>query len=104
MDRLRSIQTFTRVASTASFSKAAELLGISRAAVRRQVSELEAHLGVSLLRRNTRHVSLTEVGEHYFQECSAILRRLDQADQDIAGMQQWRKLLRPARRAAGRGW
>ena len=87
MDRLRSIQTFTRVASTASFSKAAELLGFSRAAVSRQVSELEAHLGVSLLRRNTRHVSLTEVGEHYFQECSAILRRLDQADQDIAGMQ-----------------
>lgn len=88
MDRLKSIQTFTRVASTASFAKAAELLGISRGAVSRHISELEAHLGAPLLRRSTRHVSLTEIGERYFQDCCDVLRRLDQADQDIAGMQQ----------------
>jgi DNA-binding transcriptional LysR family regulator len=87
MDRLKSIQTFTRVASTASFSKAAELLGMSRGAVSRQISELETHLGVPLLRRNTRHVSLTESGERYFRECSDILRRLDQAEHDVTGMQ-----------------
>lgn len=87
MDRLRSIQTFTRVASTASFAKAAETLGLSRGAVSRHISELEAHLGVPLLRRNTRHVSLTEMGERYFRDCCDVLRRLEQSEQDIAGMQ-----------------
>ena len=59
MDRLLEMQTFCTVVEAGSFVAASENLGMSKAAVSRYVSELETRLGVRLLQRTTRRLSLT---------------------------------------------
>jgi DNA-binding transcriptional LysR family regulator len=83
MDRLNSMRMFTQVAESGSFSRAAQVLNVSAAAVTRGIAELEAHLGARLLNRTTRHVSLTEVGEQYLERCRTALQAFEEAD-DIA--------------------
>ena len=87
MDRLKAMQTFSQVAATGSFSKSAKLLALSRGAVSRHISDLEAHLNVQLIHRNTRHVNLTELGEQYFRACTQILRDVETVERSVAGMQ-----------------
>lgn len=65
MDRFLEMQTFSAVVDAGSFVKAAEGLGLSKAATSRYVGDLEARLGVRLLQRTTRRLSLTEEG-HVF--------------------------------------
>ena len=62
MDRFRTMESFVRVVRAGSFTIAASQLGLSRALVSRHVSDLEARLGVRLLNRSTRSLSLTEEG------------------------------------------
>ena len=62
MDRLASINAFVQVADTGGFSAAARRLNVSKATVSDQVRALENALGVRLLNRTTRRVSLTEAG------------------------------------------
>lgn len=62
MDLLRSLEYFHRTVEVGSFSAAAQALGLSPAAVSKQVGELEKHLGQRLFARSTRHLTLTEVG------------------------------------------
>jgi len=62
MDRFQTIESFVRVAHAGSFTKAARQLGLSRALISRRIIELEARLGVRLLNRSTRSVSLTAEG------------------------------------------
>lgn len=62
MDLLRSLEYFHRTVELGSFSAAAQALGLSPAAVSKQVGELEKHLGQRLFARSTRHLTLTEVG------------------------------------------
>lgn len=62
MDLLRSLEYFHRTVELGSFSAAAQALGLSPAAVSKQVGELERHLGQRLFARSTRHLTLTEVG------------------------------------------
>ena len=62
MDRLVAMEAFVRVADAGSFSAAARHWGRSKAVVSKYVNALEAHLGVQLLRRTTRSLSLTEAG------------------------------------------
>ncbi len=59
MDRLQSMQIFARVVEMHSFGRAADSLSLPPSRVTRAVKELEAFLGVCLLRRTTRHISLT---------------------------------------------
>lgn len=63
MDLLRSLEYFHRSVELGSFSGAAQALGLSPAAVSKQVGELEKHLGQRLFARSTRHLTLTEVGQ-----------------------------------------
>lgn len=63
MDRLSQIKVFIEVGRAGSFTAAAQRLGLSKAGVTRQISALESALGVKLLNRNTKHVSLTGAGE-----------------------------------------
>lgn len=73
---LDAIVVFARVADTASFRRAAEGLGVPRSTVSRRVFDLERQLGVRLLRRTTRSVSLTEAGATYLAACRPALESL----------------------------
>jgi DNA-binding transcriptional LysR family regulator len=88
MDRLTAMQTFVRVAEAGSFTAVAEQMNVARSAVTRQVAALEAHLGVKLIARSTRRLSLTSAGTTYLERCRDILDRIDEAEGDIAGERQ----------------
>jgi DNA-binding transcriptional LysR family regulator len=80
MDRFSEIRAFVTVAEQGSFVAASERLGLSRAMVTKLVSALEARLGVRLMHRTTRRLSLTAEGESYLSEASALLGELDALD------------------------
>ncbi len=83
MDRFLEMQTFCAVVDAGSFVKASEALGMSRAAVSRYVAELESRLGVRLLHRTTRRLSLTEEGELFHARSRDLLAGLDEAETEI---------------------
>ncbi|WP_297610441.1 LysR family transcriptional regulator [uncultured Sutterella sp.] len=77
MDKIKSLETFVRVADLNSFSRAAQSLGLSRASVTRTVAELEETMHLRLFNRTTRSVSLTSDGERVLEEAREILKRTD---------------------------
>ena len=79
-DRIIDLEVFVRVAELRSFTLAAERLGLSRSAVGKCIGRLEYGLGVRLLHRTTRSVSLTDEGESFHARCVAILADLDEAE------------------------
>ncbi|HEY1431520.1 MAG TPA: LysR family transcriptional regulator [Stellaceae bacterium] len=87
MDRFASITAFVRVAENGGFSAAGRRLNLSKATVSDQVQALENALGVRLLNRTTRRVSLTEIGRGYYERCVQLLQDLEEAD-ETAGAQQ----------------
>jgi len=87
MDRLAAITAFVRVAENGGFTAAARRLDVSTTTVSEQVQALENALGVRLLNRTTRRVSLTEIGREYYERCSQILLELDEADQVASALQ-----------------
>jgi DNA-binding transcriptional LysR family regulator len=87
MDRLTSLTAFVRVVDNGGFSAAGRKLNMSTTMVSNHVQALEERLGVRLLNRTTRKVSLTEVGRLYYDRCTQILADIAQAD-DIAGALQ----------------
>ena len=80
MDQLIAMRTFVRVVQTGNFSAAAREQNSSQANVSKRVSGLESLLGVKLLTRSSRELSLTEMGSEYYEKCLAILAELDEAD------------------------
>ena len=80
MDKLNAMKTFVEVAETGSFSKAANLLGLSKASVSKQVSELEAVLDAQLFIRTTRQVRLTDNGQYYLNRCRDLLAELEEVE------------------------
>ncbi len=87
MDRITGWQLFVRAAESGSFSKAARDLNLTQPTVTKHVAALEKQLGARLLNRNTRGLSLTEVGALYYDKCKEILERIEDAD-DIANARQ----------------
>jgi DNA-binding transcriptional LysR family regulator len=87
VDRFASITAFVRVAESGGFSAAGRRLNLSKATVSDHVQALENALGVRLLNRTTRRVSLTEIGRSYYERCVQILHDLEEAD-EIADAQQ----------------
>src|SRR5271154_3643638 len=87
MDRFASMTAFVRVAESGGFSAAARHLNLSTSTVSDQVRALENTLGVRLLNRTTRRVSLTEIGRDYYERCSQILQELTEADEAAGGSQ-----------------
>ena len=67
MDRWTEIELFVQVAELGSLSRAAESLGLSNAAASRHLAALEARLAALLVQRNTRRLSLTDVGEAFYR-------------------------------------
>ena len=84
MDRLRTMQSFVRVARAGSYLTAARQLGVSAALVSRHISDLEARLGVRLINRSTRTFRLTEAGETYANHCERIIHDIEQGEHAIA--------------------
>ena len=81
MDRLQSMNVFKHVVTENGFSAGGRKLGLSPAQVTRMVQDLEAHLGVQLLRRTTRRLALTEAGHAYLDRVRAILSDVDAAEE-----------------------
>lgn len=80
MDRLTSMSAFVKVVDSGGFAAAARRLNMSTTMVSSHVRSLEDRLGVRLLNRTTRKVSLTDVGKVYYERCTRILDDLDEAD------------------------
>lgn len=85
MDRLQAMQVFARVVEAHSFSKAAESLAIPASTVTRAIKELETYLGVKLLQRTTRHISLTPDGSIYYDHCRRLLAELEIVESSFPG-------------------
>lgn len=77
MDRLKMLEVFKAVADRGSFTKAADALGLSNAVTSRTVQELESQLGVRLLQRTTRSVSLTSEGRDVLERAQSLLDSYD---------------------------
>jgi len=75
VDELKRIGVFTRVVETKSFSEAARQLGVAKSAVSKQIVQLEKEVGVRLLNRTTRSLSLTEAGEIFYRHSAEIVSR-----------------------------
>jgi DNA-binding transcriptional LysR family regulator len=93
MDFLGRAQTFVRIFEVGSLSAAARSLGLSLAAVSRQISSLESELGAPLLERTTRSVQLSEAGRRFYDHASRLVRDAEAA----------RASVRPDRAVSG-GW
>ena len=78
------MQAFATVVDHGSFVKAADALAMSKAAVSRYVGELEARLGVRLLHRTTRRLSMTEEGQVFHARCKELLSGLNEAEAEIS--------------------
>lgn len=83
MDRFRTMESFVRVVRAGSFTIAASQLGLSRALISRHVSELETRLGVRLLNRSTRSLSLTDEGTAYLDFCEKVFRDIETSERGI---------------------
>jgi DNA-binding transcriptional LysR family regulator len=88
MDRLDAMQLFVRVAELGSFSAAAQQLDLARSVVTRQIAALERHLGVKLMARSTRRLTLTSAGTAYLEKCRVILNLVEVAETGIADERQ----------------
>ena len=84
MDRLDSMRMFLRVAELGSFSAVAQQMDLARSVVTRQIAGLEAHLGVKLIARSTRRLSLTSAGAAYLEKCRVILNLVEEAETGLA--------------------
>lgn len=85
---LEGIVAFVEVVSSGSFTKAAEASGHSTSYISKEITKLEERLGVRLLNRTTRSLSLTPEGEMYYQQCQQIVNDAEQAEQVMTGQQQ----------------
>ncbi len=83
MEQLDAMAIFARVVEAESFSGAARALGLSKSAVSKQVSRLEDRLGLRLLNRTTRRLSLTEGGATFYQGCQRVVAEAEAAEQAV---------------------
>ncbi len=83
MDRFLEMQTFAAVADAGSFVKAADALGLSKAAVSRHVADLESRLDVRLIHRTTRRLSLTEEGEIFLARSRDLIAGVEEAEAEL---------------------
>ena len=111
MDRLKQIESFAAVATKGSLTAAANAEGVAPAVIGRRIDALEERLGVKLLVRTTRRITLTHEGSAFLEDCQRILaelanagsqrhRRRRQSQRPLAHHRAGR-LRAPARGAAG---
>ncbi len=86
MDRFTELEVFTRIADEASLTRAADLLGLSVSGVSRCLASLENRLGVRLVQRTTRQLSLTLEGERFAGKAREILGTLNAAEESVSAV------------------
>lgn len=86
MDRLDDMLAFIKVVDAKSFTAAADRLNLSKSVVSRRIADLENRLGARLLNRTTRKLSLTEVGQAFYERCTRIISDLDEAERAVADL------------------
>jgi DNA-binding transcriptional LysR family regulator len=84
---LNALAVFARVVQSGSFTGAARALGMPKSTVSQRVAELEARLGVRLLQRTTRRLSLTDAGRIYHDHCVRIVAEVEEADRAATSLQ-----------------
>src|SRR5687768_6212982 len=77
---LSAMEVFARVVEARSFSGAARRLGMSKSVVSKHITRIERKLGVRLLNRTTRRLSLTEVGATFYESCAHIVAQAEEAE------------------------
>ena len=83
MDKWNEMHLFVLAIKQGGFSAAARSLHISPSAVSKMITRLEARLGIRLINRTTRTLSLTEAGHSFYQRCNEILQELDDAESEL---------------------
>lgn len=83
MDRLAAIALFVRAAETGSFSAVARETGLGQPAVSKHIAALEAHLGAQLIRRTSRHMSLTDAGQTFYEAAVLLVRDFEIAQSQV---------------------
>ncbi|MBU6952063.1 LysR family transcriptional regulator [Hahella sp. HN01] len=83
MSRFEEMQIFAKVVETGSITRAAQVLDIAKSAVSRRLAELESRLGVQLLVRTTRKLTLTETGRSYYERCLRLLEDLAELEEAV---------------------
>ena len=84
MNRFLEMEIFATVADAGSVSGAAERLNMAKSAVSKRLSDLEARLGVSLMTRSTRRLSLTDEGVEFYEHCISIFAAVNNAEEGVA--------------------
>jgi len=84
MENLKRMAIFYYVVEAGGFTAAARRIGIAKSAVSRHIVALEHDMGVRLLNRTTRQMSLTEAGEIYYQSCAKIVNEAENASRKIS--------------------
>ncbi|MDA8905946.1 LysR family transcriptional regulator, partial [Candidatus Thioglobus sp.] len=77
---LNKLLIFARIVEHKSFTKAAQVLGMDKSTISTKLSQLESHLGVRLLNRSTRTITLTESGAKYYEYCKQVVEIAEEAD------------------------
>jgi len=85
LEELPSLALFARVVQLRSFTAAARDVGLAKSAVSHRVARLEAKLGVQLLRRTTRKLTLTDEGLRVYEHCATLVSAADAAHESVAG-------------------
>jgi len=81
------MQLFVRIVESGSFSAVAREMGMIQPTVSKQMTALEEQLGVRLLNRTTRRLSMTDAGREYFERCQRILDEVQEMETEVAGLQ-----------------
>jgi len=84
MDKLKVFESFVSVATKGSLTAAARAEGVAPAIMGRRLDALEAHLGVKLLVRTTRRISLTHEGTAFLEDCQRLLSDVDNAEASVS--------------------
>jgi DNA-binding transcriptional LysR family regulator len=95
-DRLQELSVFVRAAESGSFSRAGRELGLSQPSVSRIIGDLEARLGVTLLLRTTRRITVTDAGALFLDRARDILSQVEDAEDAARGLDSLRGLIRLA--------
>src|SRR5512147_1056480 len=83
MDRFQTMKAFLRVAETGGFVSAARSLDLAPSVVTKRVAQLEEWLGVRLVNRTTRRLSLTDIGASYVEHCARIITQVEEAELEV---------------------
>lgn len=87
VDQLRAVRYFAKVVELGSFTRAAVEFSVPPSSLSRRIADLESALGANLLKRSTRSVQVTEIGQIYYAQIADILARLQQSDETVRNYQ-----------------